>query len=295
MKELETLIDKLSDEEVIQLHEKLIAGDHYTGIFNPEEIGKDPLAIRNALKIVLAQPWISELDFVPQPIREAVAARSTSGQNSVENFKERVEPGAPPNEFDAGPAAQQEKEKLLDELVVIAEIRTPSNQIQDENRARFGFLLDQLVRKHGVTLSDLQDSTGMTRQNLSKFLKKYRSEHVEPGLPLKKGESFAEKGVKKTLEGDISKFASELTSKYLDLGKTLFERYEARSSALGYSLPNLANKAISSFLFHGDFYSHMLKLENENQKLREEIHVLETMVIRYDNRIKSYERTLTII
>lgn len=187
-----------------------------------------------------------------------------------------------------------EKEELLRELTEIALKRTSQNQIQPEFRERLGYVLQRLTQIHKVSYTVLEQTSGVTRQNISKILKKYQREHLESGLPLEKGTNFAMKGIKESLESDLSKRASNITNSYLTLGKNLYEKYEGEALKRGYKVPNLVEIAVTSFLTYGDLYIALLETEQKNSELRSYVDQLENALSEFYVRNKKLKQVITL-
>jgi|GEM_PF-6289006 len=212
----------------------------------------------------------------------------TEGSTQPEPAKTHATPPDPPEQADQS----GEKEKLINELVEIAKHRNAQNNILPEFKDRIGDVLHELTQVHGVTFTVLEQLTGVTRQNLSKILKKHQKEHFEPGEQFGKAANLADKGVKKTLEADLSKRASDITSAYLNLGKSLFDKFESKAIQQGFTIQTLAETAVSSYLSYGDLYAAALKTEQENIELRKYINEIDTAAIELLNRNKNLKRAI---
>ncbi len=294
---IEKFIAGLDDQIIISMHSDLVAAHQYDDLFDVSGIAHDMVKTRTAVAIRLSNPdetTVESLKTLEPSIRDQLKAimkaaaevrdqgvpsngqvlSSTDQVNNQYTTNERQQTSTPDQS-----QSEERKEQLISELTELARQRDNRGQLQPEVQSKFGMVAEDLVTNYGLSFNQLEDKIGMTRHAISKYVKAYRKGHVDAGLELQKGESLASKGVKTTLEKDLSRRATEITNKFLNLGQALYDKYELEAAGKGYRLPVLADHAIGAFLKQGELYPMVIKLEKENDSLRAWIDELEEGII----------------
>lgn len=69
---------------------------------------------------------------------------------------------------------QQEEDELLNEVIEVAKQRNTQEQIPQELRDRFAYLINKLSQSHHISYADLEKHTGITKSNISQTIKEYQ-------------------------------------------------------------------------------------------------------------------------
>ncbi len=312
---IQEIIKRLDEKTLLQIHKNLTAAKEYDSLLDITELDDDIEKIRKAVGLRLSNPGKDTLNCVPEPVRNVLntvmhdteTVRSSAGQSKI--FAEQQTPNTAngneheenlKNRFQTAPeyepiTAERESgaaEALITELTELAGERDAKNQLTEAVRNRFCVVLEELISKHSLSFTLLEGRVGMSRQALAKYLKNFRKEHVKESLKLGKQLVQPKKAIKKTIEDDLSERASEMTSRYLNLGESIFQKYELEAMQRGFRITILADRAIESYLRYGDLYSGLIKADAENEELRLYINELEAALIYIHNRNKKLERVI---
>jgi hypothetical protein len=304
------MIDALDIPTLIEFHQNLNKKGYYNNLYNFEEIGGDIDNIRKVVKEGIKGPSYSDLyEIAPESIRKVIEPQLKKIPEHIEQhelessieIETTPKPKPPLEAYD-----EPEKALLLKELYQLSDQRDGNGRIPGELKDRFAEVVTRLSKTYKIPVSKLSEMINMGRQNLAPIINKFYIEHPEildipfgqpkGGSPdLQFAEKGAEKGVKETIEQELVDRAKDITEKYHNLGRNIYDKYSIQAMRCGVDIPQMTVTALDMYLKYDDIYQTLLNQELENIALREYIQRRETYIKGIETRNRNLSRTMITI
>jgi hypothetical protein len=300
------LIDALDEPTLIEFHQNLNKKGYYNNLYNFEEIGGDIDNIRKVVKEGIKGPSYPDLyEIAPESIRKLIEPQLKKIPEHIEQPDLETETISNKPKISESPD-ESEKAMLIKELYQISDQRDDKGRVPGMLKDRFAEVATRLAKTYKIPVSKLSEMVNIGRQNLTPIINKFYIEHPDildipfgqpkGGSPdLQFAEKGAEKGVKETIEQELVDRAKDITEKYHNLGRNIYDKYSIQAMRCGIAVPQMTVTALDMYLKYDDIYKTMLNMELENIALREYIQRLETYIKGIETRNRNLSRTMITI
>jgi hypothetical protein len=281
----DTAIDKLDTNTLRDFHKQLLENGCYQGLLNVSEIDEtDVDKLRELVKIGVQGAGYEKIrDIGPESIKKEIA--SINNAPIVVPPEPELEPPDPDEDTGMSRSTGSQtpkttettdtKEKLIQELIHISELRTPGIGVPAAYRERYGEIVTLLNEKHAMTRLDIQKVTNISDKSLSKAITQYKKDHPiqrpDDKVVIKSESKVAEK-----LTAKVTAEADERIEDDMELAIHIRQTWLKESYMRGISLKELVDTAIPIWLDLPDIYNMVLSMERENAHLKEYIKFLES-------------------